>query len=554
MENDIIAHIYWIRERPRLERPRTQFNRGERESTQPLETWNVSALDYLPYLEITFNDIPRTNRGFLFGYNPYCDVVLPNQGISGTHFSLTFDNSNRLIVKDLNSLRATEVTYDGNGKSARSGFQWIVGGHDILQDKRRVAIAVPDIISFQIFVPLTRPLTGTQTPGTGEIYLRKKLGKGTFSTVTHLWNPHIVQLIASSFTPRPKLYLEYIPGGSLEAHEDISYNETLSLIRQCLSALTYLHESEPPVAHRDIKPANILVQHRYDDDIFVKLGDFGISRDRAELETFCGTLRYQAPEIWLGPGYTPIVDIWSLGVVACELIYGLPFSGHKIRSVAWCKSIVIGLRQSQQETPNDFGRFLLNAMVVLSPDSRFSARDCYDLVLDLPWSQATDQMTSRYIVQDHDIGGSEYARTITPSYFTSSGTLDSSSSFSQQQEVPSPLMITEYNNPRQRHEMSQFRDCSEHLFNPLYVGSSLASQLGENDSWASQFQHGSAQWEAGAAGSQTGSHHELAKSSVSPGQREGQGSVCPEESNAICEDDYEEQALAAMLLQAIAQS
>lgn len=321
-----------------------------------------------------------------------------------------------------------------------------------------------------------------------------------------------------------------------------------------MSALTYLHESEPPIAHRDIKPANILVQYRYDGDIFVKLGDFGISRDRAELETFCGTLMYQAPEIWLRLGYTPIVDIWSLGVVACELIYGLPFSGHKIRSIAWCESIVTRLRQSQQETPSDLGRFLLNTMVVLSPDSRFSAGDCYDLVLGLPWAQAADQMSPRYIVQNHDIGDSAYARTITPSYFTSSGTLDSSSSFLQQQEVPSSLMITQNNNPRQRHEMSQFRDYSEDLFNPLYVGSSLASQLGDNDSWASQFQHDSAQWEAGAAGLQTGLHQELAKSSVSLGQREGQGSVCPEESNAIREDDYEEQALAAMLLQAIAQS
>ncbi|KAG5781820.1 hypothetical protein H9Q73_004545 [Fusarium xylarioides] len=420
---------------------------------------------------------------------------------------------------------------------------------------------------------------------TGEIYLRKKLGKGAFSIVTHLWNVstgdervmkapnqdhrvfdkqawydearimgQLSHLIASSFAPRPQLYLEYIPGVSLEAHEDISYNETLSLMSQCLSALTYLHESEPPIAHRDIKPANILVQHRYDDDIFVKLGDFGLSRDRPELETFCGTLEYQAPETWLRRGYTPIVDIWSLGVVAFELIYGLPFRRHEIRSVAWCNSIVIGLRQSQQQTPNDLGQFLLNAMVVLSPDSRFSARDCYDLVLGLPWAQATDLMTPRYIVQGHDMRDAEYARTIIPSYFASSESLRSSSSFSQQQEVPTSLVTAEYNNPQQRHEISQFRDYSEDLFNPLYVGSSLASQLGENDSWASQFQHDSAQWEAGAAGSQTGSHQELAKSSVSLEHRGRHGSVSLEESNAVREGDYEEQALAAMLLQAIAQS
>ncbi|KAM3549222.1 hypothetical protein MY1884_008837 [Beauveria asiatica] len=50
---------------PRLERRRTRYSRGERESTEPPENQGASTLDYLPYLEITFSDIPRTNRTHL---------------------------------------------------------------------------------------------------------------------------------------------------------------------------------------------------------------------------------------------------------------------------------------------------------------------------------------------------------------------------------------------------------------------------------------------------------------------------------------------------------
>ncbi|KAM3549397.1 hypothetical protein ARSEF4850_008877 [Beauveria asiatica] len=76
---------------PRLERRRTRYSRGERESTEPPENQGASTLDYLPYLEITFSDIPRTNRGLMFGSNPNCDVVLDDEGISNVHFSLAFD-------------------------------------------------------------------------------------------------------------------------------------------------------------------------------------------------------------------------------------------------------------------------------------------------------------------------------------------------------------------------------------------------------------------------------------------------------------------------------
>ncbi|RMJ03713.1 hypothetical protein CDV36_014762 [Fusarium kuroshium] len=695
MEHDIIAYLYphgsgfivgnaskAIEASPRYvpprlsQPPRTRYSRGERESTEPPENQGASALDYLPYLEITFSDIPRTDRGLIFGSNPHCDVFLNYQGVSNIHFSLTFDQFNRPIVKDLNSLAGTQVTYDGGAEGVRRDFQWIVGGHHIPQRIKSIVITVPDTISFQIVVPFhpitspayidkvnrfkqgtataedllnnlglsnppTRPRTGTHTPGTGEIHFRRKLGEGSFGVVTHLWNvntgdehvvkaptskairkkefdkkawrqeadimaqvshDHIVQFIGSSFTPYPRLYMEYVPCGSLDGHEDISYNEILTILCQCLSALAYLHGRETPIAHRDIKPANILVQYRFDGDISVKLGDFGLSRDRTELMTICGTQKYIAPEIHselqrdVGKetrlGYTAVVDIWSLGVVACELACGLPRYKDRYWSdgVAWCKSIITRLQKALQKNPNDLRQFLLNTMVVLSPESRFSAVDCYDLVVRLPrteidsllpWTPASypeegDQTTPRYIVQNDDI--EDLATVIyqprshtetTTSYFVKSGAPAPSSRMTQQHgesQVPCSSVIRRYGNWSEGRELEYFlNDYSTGDFNPLYVGSSLASQFGGDNpegnnsgDWANQFLEEPSQCsQVGAAGVRAGVSSGTTRLSIPRGERGGwylpSGTRQVEGDDTIDADDYEEMAGAALLLQAIGQ-
>jgi len=208
---------------PRLQHPQPRYSRRERESTEPPENQGASPLDYLPCLVVRFSDVPRTDRGLIFGSNPHCDVVLNIRGISNAHFSLTFDEEKRLIVKDLVSSLGTEVTYDGKGEGHRRQFQWIVAGHNIPHNMKRIIVKIRDIISFLLVVPshdilspayigsatkflqgaataesllddlgLSRPrtrvATGTHTPGTGEIHLRKTLGEGSFGVVTHLWN------------------------------------------------------------------------------------------------------------------------------------------------------------------------------------------------------------------------------------------------------------------------------------------------------------------------------------------------------------------------------
>jgi serine/threonine protein kinase len=88
---------------------------------------------------------------------------------------------------------------------------------------------------------------------------------------------------------------------SLDAYKEITYNETSAILDQCLFALAYLHEGERPIAHRDIKPENILVVHRLKGEVYVKLGDFGLSRAGSDWAIFCGTHLYLAPEIYSEP-------------------------------------------------------------------------------------------------------------------------------------------------------------------------------------------------------------------------------------------------------------
>ncbi|KAK4243398.1 kinase-like domain-containing protein [Corynascus novoguineensis] len=288
--------------------------------------------------------------------------------------------------------------------------------------------------------PQTERASGAHTPGTGPIVLRKKLGEGTFGVVTHLWDvstadeyalkepseravrenrvrvdawrkeagimsrlshDYIVTLIDSDFTSVPRLRFEYVPGGTLADYADLSTGECLQILRQCLSALVYLHGHEPPIVHRDIKRSNILVRHRHPNNIYVKLGDFGISREGADPTTICGTPQYLAPEVYIEydrrkaqydkRSYTPAVDIWSLGVTVLECAYDLP--SCSARGFHWCTEIVTKLARDLERDPDDLKQFLWDAMVIMKPELRETARYCYNEVLLLA-DRARDRLVT----------------------------------------------------------------------------------------------------------------------------------------------------------------
>lgn len=198
-----------------------------------------------------------------------------------------------------------------------------------------------------------------------------------------------MRFIGAKFTRVPQLIFEYVPEGALGDHNDISANEGVQILCQCLSALAYLHRQEPPIVHRDIKPDNILVQHRYAGEIFVKFGDFGISREGRDPTTVCGFWRYLAPEIYneidkrkahhKKGSYTLAVDIWSLGVTVFECVYDLPF--QNTTGVTWCQEIVKKLTRDLQRNQDDLKQFLWDTMVIMAPEQRQPAQYCHEQIL-----------------------------------------------------------------------------------------------------------------------------------------------------------------------------
>lgn len=79
------------------------------------------------------------------------------------------------------------------------------------------------------------------------------------------------------------------------------------------------------ILHRDLKPDNILITRRNR----LKIADFGLAvsleRRRKPLETWVGTLGYQAPDVVLGnDAYRGGIDIWAAGCIMAEMFSGQP--------------------------------------------------------------------------------------------------------------------------------------------------------------------------------------------------------------------------------------
>jgi len=146
------------------------------------------------------------------------------------------------------------------------------------------------------------------------------------STLQH---DHIARLYDAGIDAhgRPFLAMEYVEGDPLDAYvraRSPSIRDRVALLLQVMDAVSHAHARL--VVHRDLKPGNILVTP----DASVKLLDFGIAKllvdDSAQptaLTELAGralTLDYASPEQIRGQPLGTASDVYSLGVVAYELL------------------------------------------------------------------------------------------------------------------------------------------------------------------------------------------------------------------------------------------
>ncbi|MCD6725818.1 MAG: protein kinase, partial [Solirubrobacteraceae bacterium] len=146
-----------------------------------------------------------------------------------------------------------------------------------------------------------------------------------------LVHPNIVQVYDFGLdepSGRHYIVMEHVPGESaaeiLREQGMLPVHEALGIVAQACRGLEHAHRGG--VVHRDVKPGNLLRSR----DGVVKLADFGIAKAVSEessitqVGSVLGTAAYLAPEQAAGEPATVRSDIYSLGVVAYQLLSGRP--------------------------------------------------------------------------------------------------------------------------------------------------------------------------------------------------------------------------------------
>lgn len=150
--------------------------------------------------------------------------------------------------------------------------------------------------------------------------------------LSRLDHPNVVGLLDAGRTDdgTPYTVMQLVRGQTLRSqirNEGMDLQRTAAILKQVGAGLAHVHEKK--IFHRDLKPENIMLQVLNDGTEWVKVIDFGIAKVKdsqvapSTIENVAfGTIAYMSPEQVRGDDLTAASDVFSMAVVAYEMITG----------------------------------------------------------------------------------------------------------------------------------------------------------------------------------------------------------------------------------------
>lgn len=238
----------------------------------------------------------------------------------------------------------------------------------------RVYLAQTDGTGRRVAIKVLKP----SGDSTAHVKVRRFLRE--LKTIAQLTHPNTMTLYDYGRTPDGLFYMvcEYVAGEDLSEllarRGRLTESETIHVLLQALESLREAHQMG--VLHRDIKPDNLRLTAYRDDALVVKVLDFGIAKslagDQPNLTAtgkVIGTPRYMSPEQLTGIPLTEASDIFSLGLVAYEMLLG-PTAGT-LRGV----SIVAPIAIAASDGVGEPLRLVVNRMLEVDTNRRFATAD-----------------------------------------------------------------------------------------------------------------------------------------------------------------------------------
>lgn len=216
--------------------------------------------------------------------------------------------------------------------------------------------------------------------------------KREFTLMKKLNHKNIIKLHEVFFDNDEKniyLVIDYYAKGDLAKFlngKPLKEKYAKKYMRQLIEGLKYLYDRQ--ILHRDLKLQNILVT----DDNNIVITDFGFARytdNENMLNTLCGSPMYMAPEIMLKKKYNNKSDLWSVGIIFYELLFGTtPFRARNmidLMSSLKKKEVVLPENNLSKNCIN-----LISGLLNKNPDRRINWTDLFSH----PWFD-TDEILEK---------------------------------------------------------------------------------------------------------------------------------------------------------------